>query len=133
MKNAEGGGQTHLPRQEDWGRVTRSTVDVLSFNLEKVIMADLEQLFTDIETVLERMIAQQRDKVREVALDIVPHLRPEELDDPHDHAEVADDAMFNFEDGTLAGLMSARQALRTAIFAVYRAQAGADSERKEKL
>jgi hypothetical protein len=96
-------------------------------------MADLEPLFTDIEAVLERLIEQQRDKVREVALDIVPHLRPEELDDPHDHAEVAADAMFNFEEGTLAGLMSARQALRTAIIAVYRAQAGIDSERREKL
>lgn len=86
-------------------------------------MADLEMLFADIETVIERMIKQQRDKVREVALDMLPQLSPEELDDPHDYPEVANDAMFNFEDGTLAGLISARQALRTNIVEAYRSQA----------
>jgi len=83
-------------------------------------MADLEQLFADIEAVLERLISQQRDKVVEVALDILPHLTPEQTQNPQDYPEVAEDAMFNFEDGFLAGLMSVRQALRSNIFAVYR-------------
>jgi hypothetical protein len=83
-------------------------------------MADLEKLFADIETVLERMISQQREKVVEVAQDIVPHLTPEEVQNPQDYPEIAGDAMFNFEDGLLAGLMSARMALRNNIFDVYR-------------
>jgi hypothetical protein len=86
-------------------------------------MADLEQLFTEIDTVFERLIRQQRDKIKEVALDILPDLPPEQMQDPHDYPEVADDAMFNFEDGVLAGLMSARMALRTNVLEVYRASA----------
>jgi hypothetical protein len=86
-------------------------------------MADLEQLFTEIDTVFERLIRQQRDKIKEVALDILPHLPPEQMQDPHDYPAVADDAMFNYEDGVLAGLMSARMALRTNVLEVYRASA----------
>lgn len=86
-------------------------------------MADLEPLFADVETVLERLISQQRDKVVEVALDILPHLTPEQVQNPQAYPEIAEDAMFNFEDGVLAGLMSARLALRSNIFEVYRAPA----------
>jgi hypothetical protein len=86
-------------------------------------MADLEPLFAEIESVLERLISQQRDKIMEVALDMLPHLTPEQVQDPHDYPEVAEDTTFNFEDGFLAGLMSARMALRTSIFEVYRQQA----------
>ena len=66
----------------------------------------------DIEAALERLISQQRDKVVEVALDILPHLQPEEIQDPQDYPEVAADTMFNHEDGLLAGLMSVRAAAR---------------------
>jgi hypothetical protein len=83
-------------------------------------MADLEQLFAEIDAILARLISQQRDKIKEVALDILPDLAPEQVHDPHDYPEVTDDAMFNFEDGVLAGLMSARMALRTNVFEVYR-------------
>lgn len=86
-------------------------------------MADQEQLFAEIETVLERLINQQRDKIVEVALDILPHLTPEQLHDPHEHPEISEDAMFNFEDGFLGGLISARAALRNTIFAAYRSSA----------
>lgn len=79
-------------------------------------MPELQPLFAEVEEVLERMISKQRDKVRDVVLDILPHLGPDELQDPQDHPEVADDAMFNFEDGLLAGLMSARMALRSTVF-----------------
>jgi hypothetical protein len=79
-------------------------------------MTNPEQLFADIEAVFERLINEQRDKILEVALDILPHLSPEQMQDPHDHPEVAADAIFNFEDGFLAGLMSARLALRTNVF-----------------
>ena len=79
-------------------------------------MPDLQPLFAEVEEILERMIRQQRDKVRDVALDMLPHLSPDDLQDPHDHPEVSDDATFNFEDGLLAGLLSARMALRSTVF-----------------
>ena len=86
-------------------------------------MDDLEQLFADMETLLERIISQQRAKVMAVALDILPHLQPEEIQDPQDYPEVAADTMFNYEDGLFAGLLSARAVLRSNIIEVYRARA----------
>jgi len=86
-------------------------------------MDDLEPLFADMEALFERIIAQQRDKAMAVALDILPHLNPEDIQDPQDYPEVAADTMFNYEDGLLAGLLSARAALRSAIIDVYRARA----------
>ena len=91
-------------------------------------MDDLEQLFADMEALLERIIGQQRDKVMTVALDILPHLQPEEVQDPQDYPEVAADTMFNYEDGLLAGLLSARAALRSSIIDVYRARAATSEE-----
>lgn len=80
-------------------------------------MATPEALVAEIEAVLERLIRQQRDKVLEVALDIVPHVSSEQMQDPHEYPEVAEDPIFNFEDGFLAGLMSARMALRANVLA----------------
>jgi hypothetical protein len=87
------------------------------------IMDDFEQLFADLEALLALMIGQQRDKVLAVALDILPHLQPDEIQDPQDYPEVAADTMFNYEDGLLAGLLSVRAALRSNIIDVYRARA----------
>ena len=86
-------------------------------------MAISEQIVSEIEALFERLIVQQRDKVIEVALDIVPQVSPEHMQDPHDYPEVAADAIFNFEDGFLAGLMSARLALRTNVFAAHQSPA----------
>jgi len=91
-------------------------------------MDDLEQLFADMEALLERIIGQQRDKVMAVALDILPHLQPEEVQDPQDYPEVAADTIFNYEDGLLAGLLSARAALRSSIVDVYRARAASSEQ-----
>ena len=91
-------------------------------------MDDLEQLFADMEALLERIIGQQRDKVMAVALDILPHLQPEEIEDPQDHPEVAADPMFNHEDGLLSGLLSARAVLRSNIIDVYRARAASSAQ-----
>ena len=50
-------------------------------------MDDLEQLFADMEALLERIISQQRDKVMAVALDILPHLHPADIQDPQDYPQ----------------------------------------------
>src|SRR5215467_15026397 len=96
--------------------------------LTEKIMEDLEPLFAEMEALLERIIGQQRDKVMAVALDILPHLQPEEIQDPQDYPEVAADTMFNYEDGLLAGLLSVRAALRNNIVEVYRARAAHSSQ-----
>ena len=91
-------------------------------------MDDLEQLFADMEALFERIIGQQRDKVMAVALDILPHLNPADIQDPQDYPEIAADTMFNYEDGLLAGLLSARAALRSTIIEVYRARAAGSGQ-----
>lgn len=91
-------------------------------------MDDLEQLFADMEALLERIIGQQRDKVMAVALDILPHLQPEEIQDPQDYPEVAADPMFNHEDGLLSGLLSARAVLRSNIIDIHRARAASSEQ-----
>ena len=91
-------------------------------------MDDMEQLFADMETLLERIIGQQRDKVMAVALDILPQLNPADIQDPQDYPEVAADTMFNYEDGLLAGLLSTRAVLRSNIIEVYSSRAASSGQ-----
>ncbi len=86
-------------------------------------MDDLEHLCADVEALFARIIDQQREKVLSVALDIVPQRTPEDIGDPQDYPEVAADTMFHYEDGLLAGLLSARAVMRSNIIALYRARA----------
>lgn len=85
-------------------------------------MDEQEKLFAEIDALLERMITQQREKVMAVALDILPDLIPDQIQDPQDYPEIAADTMFNYEDGLLAGFISVRMALRSHIFAAYRGE-----------
>lgn len=73
------------------------------------------------ERVLTEMIAQQRAKVLRVARDYAPRATPEDILNPHDIPELARAPVFHFEDGILAGLISAQIALR--------AEAAADGHR----
>lgn len=63
----------------------------------------------------ERMISQQQAKVLRLARDVVPNITPEELRNPHDFPELKEHPTFEFEDGILAGLISAQVALRAEI------------------
>ncbi|MDZ4805856.1 MAG: hypothetical protein SGI90_13435 [Candidatus Eisenbacteria bacterium] len=64
------------------------------------------------DRVLGEMIDQQRAKVLRVARDHAPRATPEDILNPHDIPELAAAPIFHFEDGILAGLISARIALR---------------------
>ncbi len=64
------------------------------------------------EELLERLIAQQREKVLRLARRIVPELTSEDLLQPHNHPSIAAHPDFNFEDGILAGYLAALAALR---------------------
>ena len=64
------------------------------------------------DRVLTGMIEQQRAKVLRVARDYAPKATPEDILNPHDIPELARAPIFHFEDGILAGLISAQIALR---------------------
>jgi hypothetical protein len=42
----------------------------------------------------------------------VPNATPEDIRNPQDFSELLNDPLFNYEDGLLAGLLSAQAALR---------------------
>lgn len=64
------------------------------------------------DDILDQMIAQQRAKVLRIARDYAPQATPEDILNPHDIPELAKAPLFHFEDGLLAGLLSAQMALR---------------------
>lgn len=61
--------------------------------------------------LLDEMIVQQRTKCLKIARRIVPHLTPDDLMNPFDWPEVAENPQFVWEDGLLAGLQSAHAAI----------------------
>jgi DNA-binding transcriptional MocR family regulator len=67
------------------------------------------------EKILEELIAEQRVKIAALARRIDPALIEDDLLQPHDHPKLASHAGFQFEDGILAGLLSARAALRSPL------------------
>ncbi|WP_224372820.1 hypothetical protein [Hyalangium versicolor] len=65
--------------------------------------------------LFERMIAQQQAKVMRLAREAVPNIGPEDLRNAHDFPELKEHPTFEYEDGILAGLISAQMALRAEI------------------
>ena len=62
--------------------------------------------------ILEGMVVRQREKLLKVAHELVPNATPEDIRNPQDFSELLNDPLFNYEDGLLAGLLSAQAALR---------------------
>jgi hypothetical protein len=69
----------------------------------------------EILELLEQMIAQQRAKVLRIARQVIPHLSPEDVLNPHDYPELKAHPTFDFEDGLLAGLIAAQVAIRAEL------------------
>lgn len=67
-----------------------------------------------LESLLDEMIAAQRERVIGLAHRIEPALGPDDLLQPHDHPSLATSPDFNFEDGVLAGYLAVRAALRAS-------------------
>lgn len=65
--------------------------------------------------LFERMISQQQAKVLRLAREAVPNIGPEDLRNAHDFPELKEHPTFEYEDGILAGLISAQIALRAEI------------------
>ena len=65
----------------------------------------------ELEALFEEMVSQQRRKVLAIAGSLNPRLTGDDVLSPQDFPELADDSRFNYEDGLLAGLLSARIAV----------------------
>jgi hypothetical protein len=71
-------------------------------------------MWDDVEQLLGEMTRAQERKLLALARRIVPDVTPEDLRNPHDFTPLVHSAEFNFEDGILAGLLSAAAAVRAA-------------------
>jgi hypothetical protein len=79
------------------------------------------------DRTLERMIEQQRARVARRARALVPSCTWEEMMNPDGIPELQGDALFNYEDGQLAGLISAQIALRASVLGpILRGEAPGD-------
>ena len=72
-------------------------------------------LFRQIEDLFEEMVGQQKERLVSLARNIDPALSGDDLLSPYDFPSIAHDPRFNFEDGTLSGLISARTAIRARV------------------
>jgi len=69
----------------------------------------------EIDALFEELIERQRAKILALARRIDPRLTADDLFQPHDHARLASHPGYQFEDGLLAGLLSARAAFLARI------------------
>jgi hypothetical protein len=69
----------------------------------------------DLEALFDQMIAQQRAKVLAVARSLDPRLTLDDILSPQDFPDLVADPRFNYEDGLLAGLLSAQIAVRAEL------------------
>jgi hypothetical protein len=74
----------------------------------------MSQSEDDLDLLLERMIADQRQRLLALARRLESDLGPDDLLQPHDHPRLAASPDFNFEDGILAGYLAFRAALRAS-------------------
>jgi ADP-ribose pyrophosphatase YjhB (NUDIX family) len=88
---------------------------------------NLEQLLAELDAVLERRITGQRRKVFEVAHRLDPRLTWDDIVNP-DAPELRGSSRFQYEDGTLAGLLSAQIVLRAHLRGLQETALAADHD-----
>jgi len=74
-------------------------------------------IFRQMEDLFEEMVKQQKERVVALARSLDPSLSGDDLLSPDDFPAIARDPRFNFEDGVLSGLLSARTAVRVRVIA----------------
>ncbi|MBZ5535909.1 MAG: hypothetical protein LAO31_08135 [Acidobacteriia bacterium] len=72
----------------------------------------MPDFFPVIDQLLSQLIEQQRCKVMRLAHSLNSSLTFEDLLNPQTFPELAANPSFNYEDGILAGLLSAQMAMR---------------------
>ena len=75
-----------------------------------------QDLIRQSEALLEGMIGHQRAKVANRAREVMPSCTFEDILNPDGVEPLRADPVFNYEDGILAGLISAQVALRAGVF-----------------
>jgi hypothetical protein len=76
----------------------------------------MSRLLTDaLERLLDEMVTQQRTRVLDHARRLNPRLTEDDVQQPHDFAELAGSAEWNYEDGVLAGYQAAQAAMRATM------------------
>ena len=75
----------------------------------------LQQMLQVAGQLFDKMVSQQQAKVLRLAREVIPHITPEELRNPHDFPQLREHPHFEFEDGLLSGLISAQVALNAEL------------------
>ncbi len=65
-----------------------------------------------VEATLDEMVEMHNKALFKLARRIVPTLTPEDMLQPNDYPELDSHPEFRYEEGVLAGILSARMALR---------------------
>ena len=81
---------------------------------------DAETLNAATEKLWEELIAQQDKKLLKLAQELRPNVTWDDLLQPQDMPEIANDPQFNYEDGLLAGIKAARIAFRARVLGPLR-------------
>jgi hypothetical protein len=72
------------------------------------------------EKLWDELVKQQEKKLLALARELRPNVTWDDLLQPQDLPEVANDPTFNYEDGLLAGIKAARIAFRARILGPLR-------------
>jgi len=75
------------------------------------------EILRQLDDLLEEMVKQQKERLVSLARSLDPSLSGDDLLSPDDFPAIARDPRFNFEDGVLSGLLSARTAVRARVIA----------------
>lgn len=65
-----------------------------------------------VDSLLKELIEKQQKDLLKCAHQIIPHVTQEDLLQPNDFIELENHPHFRYEEGLLAGLLSAQMALR---------------------
>ena len=80
-----------------------------------------------VEKLWDELVAQQEKKLLALANELRPNTTWDDLLQPQDMPEIAQDAVFNYEDGYLAGLKAARISFRARVLLSLRDAAARDA------
>lgn len=83
-------------------------------------MISASELEAQVEKLFLELIQQQEAKLLRLARELRPNVTWDDLLQPQDLPEVANDPTFNYEDGLLAGLKAAQMALRARVLGPLR-------------
>lgn len=87
-------------------------------------MISADELNARSEKLFDEIIQQQEAKLLRLANEIRPNVTWDDLLQPQDIPEVANDPTFNYEDGLLAGIKAARMSFRARILGPLRTEGG---------